>query len=268
MTTLTATATTITPPGPREPRAGGRRVLAYLWSTLRMALTDWAFLGFIIAMPSAMYLFFGTLYGADDMGGMDYKQHVLVMMATYGAMGSALAAGATIQVERATGWFRQLMLTALTPAEFFGTRMLGALLVVVPPVVVVLMVGALTGVRLQPETWLAIVGVSLLVLLPFVMMGLVAGLWLKPSAAGGATTFLMLAMAMLGGMWVPLEQMPEVLQGIGRMLPSYWAARFTLLPVVGGPVPVRGVVTLLAWILGMAVLGVVGYRRAISHSRR
>ncbi|NLE96820.1 MAG: ABC transporter permease [Propionibacterium sp.] len=271
MTTTTLRETRATPsiaaPTPPEARGSAQRVLSYLGSTLRLSLTDGGFIGFIIAMPTAMYLFFSTLYG-DEIGGAEIQRHIMVMMATYGAMGSALAAGNAIQNERATGWFRQLMLTALSPTQFFFTRLLAALLLILPPIVVVLGVGAIDGVRLPLATWASVVGVALVVLIPFVVMGLVVGLWLKPQAANAATTFLMLALAMLGGMWVPLDQMPQVLQDIGILLPSYWAGQFALTPITGDPVAARGVITLVAWTVGLAALGVVGYRRAVATSKR
>lgn len=272
--TLTIPATAAASTRSTEPgrvvtvRSAASRILSYLVASVRHALTDGGFIGFIIAMPTAMYLFFSTLYGGEEMGGIEWSQHMMVMMAVYGAMGSALSAGSAIQTERATGWFRQLMLTSLTPSQFFLTRTVTALLLILPPVVVVLVVGAIDGVRLPWPTWLSIVGIALIVLIPFVVMGMVTGLLLRPQAANAATTFLMLGMAMLGGMWVPLEQMPEALQNIGRLLPSYWAGEIVKLPISGADLPARGVVTLLAWTIGLTALGVVGYRRAVATSKR
>lgn len=264
------TLTPATTPTQPAARAGGglRRMLLYAVWTLRVVLTDWAFIGFILAMPTMMYLFFGNLFGGEEMGGVQVKQHIMVMMATYGGMGSALVAGNLIQTERATGWFRQLMLTALTPTQFFVTRLITSLALILPPTIIVLLVGRIDGVELPWATWLQIIGVALVVLIPFVVMGLVIGLWLKPQAASAATTFVMLGMAMLGGMWVPLDQMPDVMQTIGELLPSYWAAQFSLVQITGADVPMQGVVTLLVWTLALAVVGVLGYRRAIANSKR
>lgn len=244
-------------------------VLHYLGATLRHSISDPGFIGFLLAMPTAMYLFFAQLYGDVPEYGAQIKQDIMVMMASYGAMGSALAAGNTIQQERSTGWFRQLMLSALTPTAFFGVRVAAALLLIIPPIALVLGVGAIDGVRLDSwTTWLEIIGVSLITLIPFVVMGIVVGLWMKPQAASAATTFLMLGMAMLGGMWVPLDQMPNILQEIGKVLPSYWSAQYALLPVTGDPIEMRGVIILLVWTVSLALLGVLGYRRAVGNSKR
>ena len=270
---MTATASTPRPIATAAPAPARRSVLPlithYLGATLRHSLSDPAFIGFLLAMPAAMYLFFSQLYGSEPGHEQEIKQHIMVMMASYGAMGSAIAAGNTMQTERTTGWFRQLMLSALTPTTFFIVRVGAALFLLIPPIALTLGVAAIDGVRLDSwTTWFEIIGVSLLSLIPFIVMGIVVGLWMKPQTASAASTFLMLGMAALGGMWVPLDDMPNALQQVGMVLPSYWAAQNALLPVTGDPIRVRGVITLVAWTLGLALLGVLGYRRAVSNSKR
>lgn len=262
---MTATATTTTRHRLlSQATVGGR----YLGASLRHMLSDAGFVGFILALPTAMYIFFSQLYGSDPSFGSDAKVQFMVQMATYGAMGSALSAGNTIQTERSTGWFRQLMLSSLTPTTFFVVRALAALLMILPPVALVLVVGRIDGIELELGTWFAIAGVALVVLLPFVVMGLVVGLWLKPQTANAATTFLMLGLGMLGGMWVPMEMMPDAMQTIGKALPSYWAVEMAKLPITGDAVPMTGVLVLLGWTIGLTLLGVLGYRRAVATSKR
>lgn len=262
---MTTIVSTHPAPLQRSTTSAWGRIWSYFVNSLVLALTNWAFLGFIIALPVLMYLFFSAIYGGE---GPDVESHMMVTMATYGGLGSAISAGTQIQAERSTGWFRQLMLTALTPLQLFVTRFLVAVVVIVPPVVVVLVAGAFRGVDLPLSTWAAMLVISLIVLLPFVMMGLALGLWFKASTAQAASIFLMLGMAMLGGLWVPLELMPDFLTPFGRMLPSYWAAELTLLPLEGGPVPVQGVLVVVGWTVGLLVLGLLGYRRAMRNSRR
>lgn len=261
----TATHATTTRPAPLSQAAVGWR---YLGASLRHLLGNAGFVGFILALPTAMYLFFSQIYGSDPTFGDQAKLQIMVQMATYGAMGSALSAGNAIQTERSTGWFRQLMLSSLTPTTFFVVRALSALLMILPPVALVLAVGRIDGIELPLGTWFAVAGVALVVLIPFVVMGLVVGLWLKPQTASAATTFLMLGLAMLGGMWVPLEMMPDVLQTVGKVLPSYWAVEMAKLPITGDAIPLTGVLVLVGWTLFLTLLGVLGYRRAVATSKR
>ena len=101
-----------------------------------------------------------------------------------------------------------------------------------------------------------------------VAFGLVIALWFKPQTAMAVTTLTMMALAMLGGLWYPLEMMPAGMQTIGRLLPSYWASQIGSWPLTGGAFPVQGVLVLGGWLVVLVGLGALGYRRAIRTSRR
>ncbi len=251
------------------PDATARRVLAYAAACVRRTLTDWAFLAFVIALPTTMYLVFSAIFAdRPDAIGAQPAAVMMVTMATYGGLGAAMSAGAETQSERSTGWFRQLMITPLRPWEFFAGKVVSAVMAVTPALLVVLGCGVYRGVRMPLASWLATYGLLMVALLPMALAGIALGLWLRPQVANAATTLTMLALSMVGGLWFPLDMMPAGMQQVGRLLPSYWAAQIGLHPLVGGAFPVRGVAVIVAWVTVLAVLGVVGYRRALRVSRR
>jgi ABC-2 type transport system permease protein len=267
------TRTRTTASVPEAPRGGSsgsaRRFVHYAVQSILIQLRDWAFLGFVIVMPTAIYLFFAGMYG-DQAGdsGIDVAALMMVTMATYGGLGAAMNAGSQIQSERSSGWFRQLMLTSLAPAQFVLAKVLTAIAVLVPAIGTVFVAGATRGVRLEAGTWAASLGLIVTALLPMIVFGLVIALWFKPQTATAVTTLTMMALAMLGGLWVPLELMPDAMQAIGRLLPSYWASQIGAWPLVGGDFPWQGVVVQACWLLALVAVGALGYRRAIRTSRR
>lgn len=240
--------------------------LAHSWlGTMR----DWSFLAFIIAMPTSLYLFFSGVYGDHiNQSGTSVAATMMVTMAAYGGLGAAMSAGNQITNERSTGWFRQLMITALTPTQFLVAKIVVAIGVVIPAIAVVFAAGVVRGVRMDAETWLAAGALTTAALLPMAILGLTLGLWFKPAAASAATTLGMLTLSMLGGLWFPLHMMPESMQVLGKLLPSYWAGQIGIWPLEGGDFPVRGVVTIGIWTLALVALGALGYRRAVRVSRR
>ena len=274
MTTLTthrpADITHPAPTEPAKPTGSTRRFLHYTGQSILTQVRDWAFLGFIIVMPTTVYLFFSGIYGdrATDGSGVDVAAVMMVMMATYGGLGAAMNAGSQIQSERSSGWFRQLMVTALTPAQFVAAKVITAVVVVIPAIGTVFVAGAVRGVRLDAGIWAASLGLIVAALLPMVLFGLVIALWFKPQTATAATTLTMMALAMLGGLWFPLEMMPGAMQPLGRLLPSYWASQVGAWPLVGGDFPVQGVLVLGCWLAVLVAVGGLGYRRAVRTSRR
>lgn len=249
-------------------RAG--RFVHYAVQSVLTVLRDWSFLAFIVAMPTTMYLFFAAIYGdLTTEGGPTVAAAMMVTMATYGGLGAAMSAGAQIQSERTSGWFRQLMLTALTPSQFIGAKILTAVVVVLPAIGVVFGAGAVRGVRMQPGVWLGSFALLVASLLPMVLLGLVLGLWFRPQTASAATTLTMLVLSMVGGLWFPLDMMPAWMQPIGRGMPSYWASQIGTWPLVSHRAfPWEGVGVIAAWTVALVVVGMLGYRRAIRTSRR
>lgn len=265
-TTITATPSTTRE---AEPARRVPRVVHYFLHSLAAMLREWGFLAFIIALPVVMYLLFSSLFGDQTgPGGVDVKSIMMVSMATYGGLGAALNAGAVIQTERSSGWFRQLMLTPLTPSAFLGAKVATALCAIAPAILAVLLAGVIRGVRMPLATWAQSFGLILVALLPMVVMGLVIGLWFKQQTATAVTTLSMLGLAIIGGLWMPLEMMPGWLQTVGRLSPSFWAGEIGRWPLVGGDFPWQGALVIGSWFLVLVVLGALGYRRAVSTSRR
>ena len=133
----------------------------------------------------------------------------MVNMAAYGALGAAMSGGAQLAVERRSGWFRQLSITALPPRVFLWSRASVIMLIVLPALGLVFLAGLLVGgVRAPALDWLASLGLLWLGLIPMTVLGIVIGLLVKADAVSGLTTLILLLLAMLGGLWFPTEIMP------------------------------------------------------------
>ncbi len=230
---------------------------------------NWSFVLFSVGLPVVLYLVFSQMFSPGDGGGNDWAAMTMVSLAAYGSLGAAMAGGAQLAVERRSGWFRQLTITALPPRSFLWAKAGVIMLLVLPALILVYLAGLLAGgVRLPVLVWLASLGLMWLALVPMAILGLVIGLWAKAEAVPGVTTLVMLLIAMLGGLWFPAQLMPPVMQTIAHTLPSYWLAELGRYPILGGAWPWAGVGVLLAWSAGLTVLGVLGYRRAVASSKR
>ncbi|HEY5787872.1 MAG TPA: ABC transporter permease [Microlunatus sp.] len=236
------------------------------WLTVK----NFAFVVFAVGMPLVLYVVFSqTFTGSGPDAGL-VSAMIMVSMAAYGALGAAMSGGAQLATERRSGWFRQLSVTTLAPREFLLAKAGVIMVLVLPSLLLVFGAGFLIGgVRMPVGVWLASLALMWVALVPLAILGIVIGLWVKAEAVGGVTTLILLLLAMLGGLWLPTEMMPPVAQALAQALPSYWLAelgRWPMLP--DSAFPWTGVLVLLAWVIGLTVLGGLGFRRATASSKR
>lgn len=272
-TTATTAATTASSALDRGATASQlRRTTRFALSSTTTTLRKGMFLFFTVALPVLMFLMFNEIFGKEviGQGGETVGTLIMVRMAAYGGLGAAINAGAIIQLERTNGWLRQLMVAGLTPRSFVIGKMVAAMVVVLPALLGVYLAGALVaGIHLDALETVRSLLALWIGMLPLVLLGLVVGLALKPSAVGAATTIGMMLLAVAGGLWFPYEMFPSWLQSISRFTPTYWVGELGTWGIIGEDFPVRGLVTLAVWTIGLAVIAALLLGRAArSASRR
>ena len=261
----------------RSPRPGrlrpARPVLTYLWLDLFRSLREPANLFFVVTFPMAMYLVFGRLnasagnYGPHAHGNVSAS--VMLAMASFSACLGATSASAAAAVEQSAGWGRQMAVTGQGLRGYLVVKTGTAVGTAALPVVVVLAAGALTDSRMEGWVWAASPLICLIGVLPFVLWGLAAGMWLPSSASIGIATSLVSLFAFIGNTFMPLN---HTLLTISRFTPMYGATALARWPLGEGwtYVPDRqaGVqdplwmplANLVAWTLIFGLL-VIGARR-------
>lgn len=136
-----------------------------------------------------------------------------------------------------------------TVFSFFG---------VVPLVVVAL---TLTEASLPVGRLLAMLGMLVLVSVPFLLIGLSIGYALSAKAAVAIAQVVVFPLAFAGGLFIPPDAFPRWLDALSTGLPSR-AARDVVVPVAaGGDVTGSAVPVLLAWTVGFALVTAFVYRR-------
>ncbi|MFL0456907.1 ABC transporter permease [Brachybacterium paraconglomeratum] len=258
----------MTAPEPRTAAApsAATRTLRYAAHTTAMTLTNVAFMVFTIALPVGMYLLFSTMFGAEAEG--QARGMIMINMAAYGGLGAAVTAGTQIQEDQRNGFLRQLVVAGLSPRSFLIGSVIAASAVIVPALAAVGLVGLATGVEASPGRFLLTLVVLWLGLLPTILIGLVLGMVLRGAAAMAGGVVTMMAMAIFGGLWMPLEMFPQWIQDLGRALPTYWISSLGQWSLQGAELPVTGLVVIGVWTLVLGVLCMVSMSRAVGLQRR
>lgn len=229
-----------------------RATAAFTRLEISRVLSNRRYLMFVGVFPVFFYLLW-TNIGLQDGQASDAAERTffLVSMATYGAIGGALQVSATVARERAAGWTRQLRVTPLPPVAYVLAKLVASFITSLPALVLVAAAGILINhVALPAMTWIALIGLLALAMLPFAALGVLVGLTIELENVQIAVMLLYFALAIAGGLWVPLALMPDIVASIGQYLPSYRAADIGWAVVNARPVEIADV----AWLFGYSVV--------------
>ncbi|MFC3749339.1 ABC transporter permease [Paenibacillus sp. GCM10012306] len=173
-------------------------------------------------MPIMFYFIFTRVVNTSD-SDPTWAAHYLMSMAAFSVMGSAIMTlGIRLVQERSQGWTTFIRITPLPGYVYFLGKMFGQTMMHLFSIICIFAAGYLiNGVSLSMEQWL-LSGLWLLVgSLPFLAMGTLVGSMKRVDTASGVSNAVYMALAITGGMWMPLEVLPRLMQKIGVWLPSY-----------------------------------------------
>jgi ABC-2 type transport system permease protein len=204
-----------------------------------------------MVFPVVFFLLFGlnSAYANLPEGHGNVSASILISMSLYGAVIATTSGGAMVSIERAAGWSRQLRLTPLTPVAYVTIKALTSLVLGLGSVVVVNLVGGLTGRPSMPiDLWAVTALCVWLGSLLFAAFGLFLGYLLPTENVMQIMGLIMVLLAFAGGLFIPLSQYPSVFQQLAKFTPLYGLNMLAHAPLRGG-VDGWWFVNLLAWLV-------------------
>lgn len=257
MTATTPVVSTASPPiarGARPYRAEFRSEMLKAWRTPEFAFPT-------LVLPLAFYALFGLVLsrGADAPG---------YLMATYGvfaALGPALFGfGASVAFEREQGLLELKRVSPMPAAAYLVAKLLMSMVFTGIVVIGLFALGAIVGgVALPRTTWITLALVHLLGTVPFALLGLAIGFSLKGNTSIAICNVLFFVLAVCGGLWMPIEFMPKIMQQFAFALPTYHLGELALI-AAGRPRAHAALFHLLAvagFVIVFAALAWAAWRR-------
>jgi ABC-2 type transport system permease protein len=242
-------------------------MLRYLRLEIIRMFRDRRFVFFTIGFPVALYLLMSNVFGSggtDEVTGLTAPAYLMVSFASYGAIGAVLSTtGPRLAIEIQSGWLRQLRVTPLPTWSLIVAKTLAAMTLALPALVLVGVAAMLTkGVHLSAGAWLGMIVLMWVGTLPFAALGTLIGSAVSPDSAQPVMLVCYFGLSIVGGLWIPVGQLPSVMRSIASWLPSN---RFAELgwSIAGGHAPSAAAgLILVAWAAVLGGLATVTYRRA------
>ena len=218
-----------------------------------------------IALPLLFYVIFGIAFAGEQADGVGVTTYMMVTYGAFGVIGVALFGfGVSVAVERGQGWMRLKRVAPMPPLVYFVAKVLMSVAIATIIVLGLFALGALIGgVRLGLDEWVA-VGLALVAgALPFSAMGLAFGYLVGPNSAPAVLNLAWLPMAFASGLWIPISQLPDVVQSVAVALPPYHFVQLALgtIGASEGGSPVVHAAAMLGFTLVFLVVAAWGFRR-------
>jgi ABC-2 type transport system permease protein len=226
---------------------------------------------FTLAVPLVMLVAFGGSFGGsgqvDPVTKLPWIAVTTIQVAGYGGMMAALSLAFNIVTERSIGWNRQLRLTPLSGTGYLLSKLVTSMLMALVSIVVIFSVsGILFHSDLPLGNWLT-AGLGLwLGVIPFALIGILIGQFAKPEFAQPLFMAVFMGMAVLGGLWIPLQIFPAWVAQVAQIVPSYWLNRIGQMGAHQNGDILTPAVVLLGWTVVLAAFIVWRYRRDAARS--
>lgn len=218
-----------------------------------------------LLIPVCFYVIFTKVFIFNDNAADQalWEAHYLMSMAAFSVMGSSvMTVGIRLVQDKQQGFITFLKVTPLPEYVYIISQMVGQSVIHILSIVVIFFAGALLNdVSLTAMQWM-LSGIWILFgSLVFLALGTLVGTMNKVETASGVSNILFLGLALLGGMWMPLNAMPTLLQDIATWLPSYHYANGPWEIIRGNSPAWNNILMLIAFLCLFMVLSVYIRRR-------
>jgi ABC-2 type transport system permease protein len=238
------------------------RASTYIRYELVRNLRNRRFFVFTVGLPLLLFFLIAVpnRHEASLSGtGISAPLYFMVGLIALGTMNAVVGGGGRIAFERIAGWTRQLRLSPLRPAVYFGTKVAVAYLTASLTITALYAAGMALGVRMSIGSWLQMTALLLIGLLPFAALGIALGHLVGAEAVGPTIGGLSGLLGFLGGVWFPLGD--GVMRDIAQALPSFWLVQASHVALGDQSWGATGWLVVTAWTIVLSVLAAFAYRR-------
>lgn len=180
-----------------------------------------------IALPPAFYALFALAMGQ---GSAEVATRTLATFGVFAVMGPALFGfGAGIAAERESGQLELKRLSPMPAGAQIAAKVAATTAFSMVSFAMLYALGIVGGVELDAGQWAMLVAVHTLAIIPFVLIGLGIGYRFGQKGAVAIANIVFLAMAVLGGLWMPIAVLPQAMQAFAWALPSYHLGEIALM---------------------------------------
>lgn len=185
-----------------------------------------------LLFPPMFYVLFAVVFNKS--GSSTMPSYLLATYAVFGVMAPGLFGfGVGVALDRERGWLTMKRAQPMPAGCYLAAKLAMAMLFAVLIFAIMATLAAtLGGVRLPASSWITLLLIDMLGVLPFCAIGLLIGTLVSGQAAPAVANLIYLPMSFLAGLWMPMSMLPQLLRDIAPLWPAYHLGQIAL-SVVG-----------------------------------
>ncbi|KGP72130.1 ABC transporter permease [Pontibacillus yanchengensis] len=186
------------------------------------------FVFFSVLIPILFYAVFTATFGDNlPIAGTQWKAYFLMSMTCFSLMSASVQTfGIQFIYDQTQNWMDWLFTQPIKKWQYFLGRFVSQMVLNLVVIVVLFTAAGLwKNIDLSWLKWIQLTAWIWVGILPFLAMGAWLSVSKNVETASGIANIITLGLALTGGLWMPLEQMPELIQTVGEWMPSHLYAQ-------------------------------------------
>lgn len=202
----------------------------YLLIEIKLMLRYKTRLALSILLPLAFYLLFTSIIDVPQQEKAEFNKMYMYSMTTFSLTSFCLFSfPLEIIDERKRGWYKNLIRTPLKTSYYITVKILKVMIQFAIAIIIIFTVAALfKNVHMPYLEWIVSglllwIGASL-----FLTMGSLLSQLNDLQKASGIGNILYIVLAVMGGLWMPIDQFPVWMRSISDVMPTYHLKRLAI----------------------------------------
>lgn len=234
-----------------------RTIAVYVREARAQILATWRTPQFLIPSVALPLLFYGVMGLGLSKGREEVAHFMLANYVIFASIAPAMFGfGAAVAAEREAKLIELKQIAPLPAGGYLIGRLAGALALVAASVCLLGLLAFFGGVKMVSWRWAATLGLGLASAIPFALIGLNIGLRLGSQGATAIANLLFLTFCLFGGLWIPLNMMPDWFAKIAQVMPSYHLGQLS--QMLSGMAPMANVKSHLTVLAAISLGALIG----------
>lgn len=233
----------------------------------RLILRNFSFQFFSILMPAGFYLLFTKVMVTGNVPTSFNLKYMASMMVYSGTINALFGIASILLRDRETGILQWSRLTPAGVKPYYLSIGCWSLLMNVLAVIVLGGIAVLVNqVDLSLGQWLSIGGIAILGQVPTLLLGVLLSFVSRAETLSVLSNVITFPMAIVSGLWWPISMLPNWLQPIGKLMPTYFVNDWLGRVATHGTLVKTDILGTGVWIVGLLAVVLGGVQLLLKRS--